>query len=98
VFLWVDVPFHRTLDMRKTITAITAAVLLGTASIASADQLAGRLRSIDPATNSITLDSGQTFQLATPGEAAMLVIGEKVTVTFSKSGTEKVASAVDPAS
>jgi hypothetical protein len=87
--------------MSKKAVAMTVAVLLGTssiASIASADQLIGRIRSIDPATNTITLDSGQTFQLATPEEAAMLMIGEKVTVTFSKSGTEKVASAIEPAS
>jgi hypothetical protein len=44
------------------------------------------------------LENGQTFELATPEEAAMLMIGEKVTVTFSISGTERVASAVEPAS
>jgi hypothetical protein len=70
----------------------------GTTSIAVADRLTGRIRSIDPGTNTITLDTGQTFELATPEEAAMLMIGEKVTVTFSNSGTEKVASALEPAS
>jgi hypothetical protein len=84
--------------VRKTIATITAAVLLSTTSIAAADQMTGRIRSIDPATNRITLDSGQTFELAIPEEAAMLMIGEKVTVTFSNSGTEKVASAIEPAS
>jgi hypothetical protein len=84
--------------MGKTIAAITAAVLLGTTSLAAADQLTGRIRSIDPATNTVTLDTGETFQLATPDEAAMLMIGEEVTVTFSNSGTEKIASAIEPAS
>jgi len=84
--------------MRKTIPAIAAAVLLGTTSIVLADQLTGRIRSIDPVANTITLDIGQTFELANPEEASMLIIGERVIVTFSKSGTEKVASAVEPAS
>jgi hypothetical protein len=83
--------------MSKTVAALTAVLLLGTTSITIADQLTGRIRSIDPAANTITLENGQTFELATPEEAAMLMIGEKVTITFSNSGTERVASAIEPA-
>ena len=84
--------------MAKTIVAMTAAVLFGTTSIAAADQLTGRIMSIDTSADTITLDNGQTFELATPEEAAMLTIGEKVTITFSNSGAAKVASAVEPTS
>jgi hypothetical protein len=83
--------------MKTCIVVAAAGALFGAAPNADAAELMGRIKVINPATNTITLDNGPTFTLATSEEAAMLTMGEKVKITFVKSGSKMIASAVEPA-
>ena len=86
--------------MRKSMIALAAAALFGVVSIAAAADVTGTIKSIDPATATVTLDNGQTFALsaALKSQAANWKVGDKVKITFEGTGDKMSATAVAPAS
>ena len=79
---------------------IRAAALFSVVSIASAADVTGTIKSIDPSAATVTLDNGQTFGLsaALKSQAANWKVGDKVKVTFEGTGAKMSATAVSPAS
>ena len=79
---------------------IRAAALFSVVSIASAADVTGTIKSIDPSAATVTLDNGQTFALsaALKSQAANWKVGDKVKVTFEGTGAKMSATAVSPAS
>jgi Cu/Ag efflux protein CusF len=86
--------------MRKLMIAASAAALLATVSMATAADVTGTIKSIDPSAGTVTLDNGQTFNLASnlKSQAANWKVGDKVKITYEGSGGSMSATAVMPAS
>ena len=61
------------------------------------DQTPGTIKSIDRSTNKVTLQNGEMFNVAKSVNLANLRPGEKVTVTFTKSGNMMDATAIQRA-
>ena len=69
--------------MRRTILAISAAILLAAFNFAAlADEVIGAIVSIDVEGGTVTLDSGQTFILTETIDPTALQIGQDVSVTY----------------
>jgi Cu/Ag efflux protein CusF len=81
--------------MRKLITAVAAAALLSTASLAYAAEASGSIQSIDTAAGTITLDNGDVFKLPAAFDVASLQVGAKVKIVFEEQDGQKVASSVE---
>ena len=96
--------------MKKLMTATAAITFLGVSSFAAfADEVTGSIIDIDVPFGTITLDDGQTFQVAppqkfgpdafngTPAVLASFRVGDKVVVRFYVFGGRFAASSVAPA-
>jgi hypothetical protein len=67
--------------MHKLMLGACAAALLAGISFANAADIVGTIKSIDPATMMITLDSGQSYKLPATAKAADWKVGDKIKVT-----------------
>jgi len=85
--------------MKNLMIAASAAVLLASSSLAAlAAEASGAIASVDAASGTVTLDSGQSFVLPAGLDAASLQIGQQVTITYEQSADGKMqASEVAPA-
>jgi Cu/Ag efflux protein CusF len=93
--------------MRKLMIAASAAALLGLVSAASAAEVTGTVSAVDEANHTITLDSGQTFQIAnaqstndaskSDAVASNFKTGDKVTITYDETGGKLTATQISPA-
>ncbi len=83
--------------MRKLVIAAGAAMLLAVSSLAAlADEASGQVTNIDDSAMTITLDDGNTYTLPTDVDPASLMVGDKVTIEYTKDGNGNlVASTVD---
>ena len=70
--------------MKRLIIAAAALTLMTGVAVATTDT--GTIKQIDPKSDAITLDDGNTFTLAEGTEAESLKVGQKVTVTYSLEG------------
>jgi ferric-dicitrate binding protein FerR (iron transport regulator) len=82
--------------MRKLImTAAAAAVLAsGTAAFAAVKHTTGTIKTYDGTALSLVLDDGSTFTLAKTFKDPGLKAGDKVRVSWDKSGNDKIAETV----
>lgn len=71
--------------MRKLmVAASTAAFLAVSAYGALAAEATGKITSIDTTAKTVTLASGETFQLPASVDAASLQVGQNVTIQYDK--------------
>jgi Cu/Ag efflux protein CusF len=78
------------------LTAAVAAFVAGTAAASAAD-MTGTIKSIDAAKDTLTLANGQVLSLPSSAKIADFKVGEKVKVTYTKSGSKMDVSSVTPA-
>jgi hypothetical protein len=64
---------------------------------ASAQEVTGKIKSIDQTNKTLTFDDGQQFQLESSVNTADLKTGQKVNITYSGSGNNMMAISVQPA-
>ena len=87
--------------MRKILVAAAAASLLSLATVANAEELNGKIASIDAAAGTITLEDGSVIKLPESVDSASLAVGSDVKVTYDQKGAEgapTTATMVEPAS
>jgi Cu/Ag efflux protein CusF len=93
--------------MRKMILSAAAALLLVSATAASADDATGTIQSVDAAKGTITLDNGGIFSLPSAMRGSGIFslpsamrgdfrVGQKVKVTYTKNGSEMDVTAITP--
>ena len=83
--------------MRLSAIALSAAAIFGVVSIANAAEVTGTIKSMDMSAKTITLANGDTFKLGPSVKTAELKDGQKVTVTYSGTGKEMMATSVETA-
>lgn len=74
-----------------TIGALSAIALFGFASTALAEEVSGKIQSIDQQANSITLDDGKTYQLGEGVSLGALSEGQNVTLSLEDENGQRVA-------
>jgi hypothetical protein len=86
--------------MRKLMVALAAGAMFAASTFAAfAEEATGAIASIDPAAGTVTLESGETFLLPEGFDAASLVVGDQVTITYEEGeGGQMSASEVMPSS
>ncbi len=86
--------------MRKLMVALTAGTMFAASTFAAlAEEAMGAIASIDPAAGTVTLESGETFLLPAGFDAASLVVGDQVTITYEEGeGGQMSATEVLPSS
>ena len=83
--------------MRVIFGALVAACLIGVAASAYAADATGTIKSLDAAKDVVTLDNGATYDVAKGVSLSGFKVGEKVKVTYTRSGKTMNASAIAPA-
>jgi len=79
-------------NMKRLIIAAAAVTLMTGAAFAATD--AGTIKQIDPKSDAITLDDGNTFTLAEGTEAESLKVGQTVKVTYHLKSGKMVATEI----
>jgi uncharacterized protein (AIM24 family) len=77
--------------------AALAAALLGVASVAFAADATGAIKSLDTSKDMITLDNGSSYMAPKSVKLSDFKVGEKVTVSYTKSGDKMDATSIRPA-
>lgn len=83
--------------MYKVFGAVVAASLIGLAGAAYAADATGKIKTLDPAKDMVTLDNGATYDLTKGVSLSGFKVGEKVKITYTQSGKMMNASAITPA-
>lgn len=83
--------------MRMFASAALAAAFLGAASAAYAADATGKIKSLDMTKDSITLDNGSTFMAPKTTKLSDFKVGQKVTVSYTKSGDKMDVTSIKPA-
>ena len=83
--------------MRMFVSAALATTLLGTASVAYAADATGAIKSLDVAKDMITLDNGSTYMAPKSMKLSDFKVGEKVTVSYTKTGDKMDVTSIKPA-
>ena len=77
--------------------AVAAVLLIGLAGSASAAEVTGAIKSLNPAKDQVILDNGSSYDVAKGVKLSSFKVGEKVTITYSQSGKTMDATAIKPA-
>ena len=83
--------------MRVLTGAVLATALLGAASVAYGADATGKIKTLDMSKDMITLDNGSTYWAPKSVKLSDFKIGEKVTVSYNKSGDKMDATSIKPA-
>jgi len=83
--------------MRMIAGAALAAALLGAASVAYAADATGTIKSLDMSKDMITLDNGSSYMAPKGMKLSDFKVGEKVTVSYTKTGDKMDAISIKPA-
>ena len=83
--------------MRMIAGAVLAAAVLGAASGAYAADATGTIKSLDMSKDMITLDNGSSFMAPKSVKLSDFKVGEKVTVSYTKTGDKMDATSIKPA-
>lgn len=92
--------------MRKLMIAASAFALLGFVSAANAAEVTGTVSAVDTANHTITLDSGQTFEIVNAQStndqtatdaASSFKAGDKVKIVYDEKGGMLTATQITPA-
>ena len=82
--------------MRKVLSAVCAAAVLGLAGLANAEEASGKISSVDMKSRTIQLEDGTSFTVEEAVSLEGLEPGTEVTVSFEEQDGENVASEVTP--
>jgi opacity protein-like surface antigen len=82
------------MNMRMLASAIAAAALMGTASLAHAATDTGTITDLNETKHSITLDAGSRFMVPDRTDLSIFKVGEKVTVAYDGGDGMKMASSI----
>ena len=83
--------------MRMLIGAVLATALVGAASVAYAADATGKIKSLDMTKDMITLDSGSSYMASKSVKLSNFKVGEKVTVSYTKTGDKMDVTSIKPA-
>jgi Cu/Ag efflux protein CusF len=84
--------------MRMLASATLAAALMGAATAAYAADVTGTIKGLDMAKDTITLDNGSTYMAPKSVKLSNFKVGEKVTLSYSKTGDKTDVTSIKPAS
>jgi hypothetical protein len=85
---------ERNTKMKKSIIALTAAVVLASSGAAFAKTVTSTVKIVDKSGDSITLSDGKKFTLPEGIEAETVKVGEKVTVNYSAKAGKLIVSTI----
>ena len=83
--------------MRMLRGAVLTTALLTLASAAFAAEATGKIKTLDMAKAMVTLDNGSTYMAPKSIKLSDFKVGEKVTVSYSKSGDKMDVASIKPA-
>ncbi len=83
--------------MQMLASAALATALLGAASVAYAADATGRIKSLDTTKDVITLDDGSTYMAPKSVKLSDFKVGEKVMISYSKTGDKMDITSIKPA-
>ena len=83
--------------MKKLLAALSMFAFLGFAGMAHAEEASGRVAMADPATNTLTLEDGTTFEIMEGVSIEGLQPGTEVTVSYEQQDGKNVATSIAPA-
>ena len=78
--------------IKRVIPAVLVATMLAGSAFAAALSMNGVIKTIDTAKRDIVLQTGETFTLPAKFDFKKVKVGEKVKITYEKSGDRMVAS------
>ena len=82
--------------MNKLIAPFAAVAFLFSVAVANADEAAGKVAAVDPASGSLILEDGTTFTIAEGVSMDGLEPGTEVTVSFEEQDGQLIATEVAP--
>jgi Cu/Ag efflux protein CusF len=83
--------------MRMLVGAVLATALLGAASVAYAADATGKIKTLDMSKDMVTLDNGSNYWAPKSVKLSGFKVGEKVTVSYNKSGDKMDVTSIKPA-
>jgi uncharacterized protein (AIM24 family) len=83
--------------MRMLAGAVLATALLGAASVAYAADATGTIKSLNMSKDMITLDNSSTYMAPKTVKLSDFKVGQKVTVSYTKSGDKMDITSIKPA-
>lgn len=83
--------------MRMLPCAVVATALIGATSVAYAADAAGTIKSLNTTKDQITLDNGSTYMAPKSVKLTDFKVGEKVTLSYTKSGDKMDITSIKPA-
>ena len=83
--------------MRMVTSAVLATAILGSATAVYAAGATGKIKSLDMTKNMVTLDNGSSYLAPKTVKLSDFKVGEKVTVSYTKSGDKMDISSIKPA-
>jgi len=83
--------------MKKLIVPASAAALLALASVASAANVTGTIKSIDAAKGTVELNNGSVYSAPSKIKLSQFKVGEKVSVNYEKTKGKMELSTLSPA-
>ena len=83
--------------MRILAGAVVATALLGAASIGYAADATGKIKSLDMTKGMVTLDNGSSYIAPKSAKLSSFKVGEKVSVSYTKTGDKMDVTSIKPA-
>jgi len=80
--------------MKKTLVSLAAVAAMALSGAAFAGESSGKIKMIDPATNTLILEDGTTYQVSEKVAIDRLKPGQEVTVSFETKDGRNQASNV----
>lgn len=81
--------------MRRMLAALSAAAMLVSVGFAeAAEEQRGKIKDVDPANMTLTLEDGTTYELAEGVKVIDLQPGQEVTVSYEMKDGKKVADKI----
>ena len=81
--------------MNRLLAALSAAALIVSVGVANAAESHGKIKAIDPAKSTLTLEDGTMYQLAKGVSVKGLKAGQDVTVSYETKDGKHMASKVE---
>jgi Cu/Ag efflux protein CusF len=82
--------------MKKLVAPFAALAFVFSIAIAQADETAGKVAAVDPASGSLILEDGSTFTIGEGVSMEGLEPGTEVTVSFEEKDGQLIATEVAP--
>jgi uncharacterized protein (AIM24 family) len=83
--------------MRMFGCAVLATALIGASSLALAADATAKIKSLDMSKDMITLDNGSSYMAPKGVKLSNFKVGEKVTVSYTRAGSNMDITSIKPA-